>query len=293
MAQRFGGPYSPGGDPTRAGPAAPGQSGFGGKRPSRVGLRANLLLVLPLLFVLKGFAGGPSALILGVAAFALTLLGAFLTREGIRAHEAYAARDVARRPAIPRKIFAAVAIGLGLGAGALMSGQAAVIAALLGLLGAGLHLAAFGLDPMRDKGAEADRYQTDRVARAVEEAERMLAETREAIARTRDRALTDRVDRFAATARTMFRSVERDPRDLGAARRYLSVYLTGARDDATVKFADLQARRPDPGARAEYEALLTDLETNFASRTEALLSDDRIDLDVEVSVLRERLRRDN
>ena len=63
----------------------------------------------------------------------------------------------------------------------------------------------------------------------------------------------------------------------------------GARD-ASVKFADLYAQNRDPQARSDYEALLTDLETNFASRTQKLLSDNHTDLDVEIQVLRDRLK---
>jgi len=125
----------------------------------------------------------------------------------------------------------------------------------------------------------------------VDEAEKYIAGMKDAILRAKDPALEARVDRFAATARQLFRSIESDPGDLTAARKYLSVYLMGARD-ATVKFADHYARALDPEARAEYEALLTDLETTFADRTQALLSNDRTDLDVEISVLRDRLKRD-
>jgi hypothetical protein len=145
---------------------------------------------------------------------------------------------------------------------------------------------------MRDKGAEGiDSFQTDRVARAVDEAEKLLEGMRDAILRAGDRQLEARVERFAATAQAMFRGVESDPRDLTAARKYLSVYLTGARD-ATVKFADLYRQNRDGAVRAEYVALLDDLETNFARRTQTLLSDNRTDLDVEISVLRERLGRE-
>ena len=59
-----------------------------------------------------------------------------------------------------------------------------------------------------------------------------------------------------------------DPRQLNAARRYLGVYLTGARD-ATVKFADFYAGGRDPQARREYEALLDDLESQFGLRRAA------------------------
>jgi hypothetical protein len=89
----------------------------------------------------------------------------------------------------------------------------------------------------------------------------------------------------------LFRTVEEDPRDLTGARKYLGVYLMGARD-ATVKFADVYARTGDPHARADYEALLDDLEQNFAARTRKMLLDDRSDLTVEIEVLRDRLQRE-
>ncbi|MFN6979660.1 MAG: 5-bromo-4-chloroindolyl phosphate hydrolysis family protein, partial [Gemmobacter sp.] len=136
-----------------------------------------------------------------------------------------------------------------------------------------------------------DRIGTERVARAVDEAERTVTAMREAILRAGDRTLTDRVDRFAITARRLFRTVENDPRDLTAARKYLSVYLTGARD-ATVRFADLYARSRDPQSRADWLALMDDLETRFAERTEALMQNDKTSLDVEIEVLRERLAYD-
>ena len=62
--------------------------------------------------------------------------------------------------------------------------------------------------------------------------------------------------------------------------------------DATIKFADLWGRSRDPEARADYEALLDDLETDFAARTTALLDDNRSDLDIEIEVLRDRLKRE-
>ena len=86
-----------------------------------------------------------------------------------------------------------------------------------------------------------DEFQTDRVARAVEGAEKHLAAMSDAILRAKDRDLERRVESFQSTARAMFRTIEDDPRDLTAARKYLSVYLMGARD-ATVKFADIYAR---------------------------------------------------
>ncbi|MDT8856687.1 5-bromo-4-chloroindolyl phosphate hydrolysis family protein [Paracoccaceae bacterium Fryx2] len=289
MAQRFGGKYSRDGKSPQPGGPAPGA--FTGKRRSAAGLRSNLLFFVPFVFLFSAFRSDPAGLVLGLAAAGLMILAAWLTREGILAQEAWEARRVARRPAFPRKIAGSVLMGAGLVAGGLMAGQGIVFPLLFGLIGAALHLFAFGPDPLRDKGMEGiDTFQTDRVARAVDEAEKHLTAMRAAILRAGDRQMEARVDRFAATARTLFRSVEGDPGDLTAARKYLGVYLMGARD-ATVKFADLYPRHRDPLVRAKYDALLTDLETNFAARTTALLSNDRTNLDVEIEVLRERLQR--
>lgn len=300
MAKRYGGEFSPTGQ--RPDPAArdsvtarprPEVASFKGRSPQRHGAKINLMFLVPLLALFTAFLQPVAAMATDLAGAGLLLLAAWLTRDGIRAEDAYMERNVARRPAIPRKLFASVATGLGV-AGLIYGGQWQIApAVVIGAIAGGLHLFTFGLDPMTDKGLEGvDHFQTDRVARKIEEAEKVLEAMRDAIRRARDRQLETRVDAFQDTVRHMFRQVENDPRDLTAARKYLGVYLQGARD-ATVKFADLYSRNRDPDIRADYVQLLDDLETNFSARTRTMLTDDRSDLDVEIEVLRERLIRDN
>ena len=290
MSQRFGGKYSPGGSNNAPAPAPKGA--FQGARRTRAGGRVNLLFLAPLPLAIAAFTSGPAGLVLNLAALGTLLLAAWLTREGLIAQEAYEARKVARRPAFPRKIAGSLLTGIGLGIAGFASSGDLLAPAAYAVVGTVLHVLAFGPDPLRDKGAEGiDTFQTDRVARAVDEAEKHLAAMTDAMRRAGDRQLMARLERFQAVARDLFRTVENDPRDLTAARKYLSVYLLGARD-ATVKFAEIWARSRDPQARADYEALLTDLEQNFAARTQKMLLDDRSDLTVEIEVLRERLDRE-
>lgn len=224
---------------------------------------------------------------------ACSILAAWLSREGLRARAEFDARRTARRPAIPRILLGAICTGGALAVGGLIAHGMSLFPALYAIAGFALHLGAFGMDPMKDKGMEGiDAFQTDRVARVVTEAETTLAAMKDAILRANDRRAEARVDQFAARARALFRQVENDPGDLTAARKYLTVYLTGARD-ATVKFADHWAATRDESARADWEALLTDLETTFADRSTALLANDRTDLDIEISVLRDRLKMEN
>jgi hypothetical protein len=293
MAQRFGGKFSPGPDappPPDTAPAARGA--YQGARRTRAGGRVNLLFLAPLPLVWQAFSNGPGGLVLNLGALGLLLLAAWLTREGILAQEAFEARKIARRPGFPRKIAGSVLTGLGLGLAGFAATGEIFAPVIYTLLGAVLHALAFGPDPLRDKGMEGvDLFQSDRVARAVGEAETLLAQMRAAIARAGDRQAEARVERFQISVRDMLRTVEDDPRDLTTARRYLGVYLMGARD-ATAKFADIWLRSRDAGARTAYLDLLGDLEENFTAKTQTLLRDDQSDLEIEIDVLRERLARE-
>lgn len=283
MAERYGGKFSPGAASKPAGPA----------RKPRGRKRANLLFVAPLPMLLVAFQMEPAGLFLKLVAFGLMMLAAWLTKSGLEAEDAYNARRVAKRPAIPRKIFGSVLTGAGLFLAGINLGEFNLLNPILFfILGTALHFLAFGPDPLKDKGTEGmDDYQTERVARVVDEAEGHLAAMRDAIRRAGVSRLERRVEDFVETARGMFRVVEEDPRDLTAARKFLSVYLMGAKD-ATVQFADLYARSQNEDARRDYETLLDDLESSFAQKTEKLLLDDKSMLDVEIEVLRDRLERE-
>jgi hypothetical protein len=289
MAQRYGGEFSPQGKTDNARPAP--KSPFAGKRRTGVGARVNLLFVLPLILAWKGLTSEPVTLAIYFAALGVLLLSAWMTREGIKAQEAYEARAIAKRPALPRKIIGAALMGGGLGLAG-VAGHDIISAAIFAVLGAVLHYGAFGPDPLKDKGAEGiDPFQSDRVAKAVDAAEAHLSAIADAALRAEDREVTLRIDAFQATARDMFRAVENDPRDLTAARKFLGTYLAGARD-ATVKFADLYARTREPKTKYDFLRFLDELEGNFSAKTEKLLADNGTELEIEMEVMRDLLARE-
>ena len=284
MAERFGGKYSP----SAQGPTDPARP-----RRNPAGARVNFLFIVPFFLLLSAFQQEPVGLAIDLAAFGDLMMAAWFTREGLIAEDAYNARRVARRPAIPRKMFGSLLTGTGLALAGFNPETFGLLEPILFLvLGSVLHFLAFGPDPMSNKGTEGmNDFQTDRVARVIDEGEKHLAAMRDAIRRAGIPSLERRVANFSVTAPRMFRVVEEDPRDLTAARRYLGVYLLGARD-ATVQFADLYARSKNDEARQDYEKLLDDLESSFTQKTEKLLLDDKSSLDVEIEVLRDRLARE-
>ncbi|THH35846.1 hypothetical protein E4Z66_12260 [Aliishimia ponticola] len=294
MNKRYGGKYSPDGS---------FDQGADGKEAAQtpiaprievnpVGARANVLFIPAIPLVFTTLNNGAVGMALGLVGAGLLTLAAFLLRGGLEAAAEYEARRVARRPAFPRKMAASLLTGLGVCAATLAHGHPLLGALIFGAAAGALHVAAFGIDPLRNKGMEGiDTFQQDRVARVVDEAEKHLNAMEDALRRAGDRRAEAAAEQFRATVRDLVRTVEEDPRDLTAARKYLGVYLIGARD-AAVKFADLNARAQNPEAQQKFIALLSDLQNNFAAKTRALMADSQTDLDIEISVLRDRLARE-
>ena len=179
--------------------------------------------------------------------FAGLMLSAWLLNEGLRAEEAYrrprrrpAAGDPAqalRRGADRRQHLAAPACSA--------AARARSRALVFGVVAGGAQLLAFGLDPMRKKGLDGvDDFSTERVARAIDQAEALVRQTIDASRRIGDRrsragssgSATRRARSSASSSGTRATS--------NRARTFLSVYLLGLRD-ATVKFADLWSRGRD------------------------------------------------
>lgn len=279
---RFSGPFSP--RPAAQAPLTPAA-------PVRHPMerRTGWITAAAVPFLLGAFFQAPAELVADLAAFALMAGSARLTREGLRAEVAYDLRRIARRPAIPRKMFGAGLAGLGLTLGS-WAPDATFGALLIGAAGVVLHTLAFGADPLRDKGA-AGGFQQDRAARMIDEGQAHLDAMAKAVARTGERRLDEQVAGFTRVVHDLFRQVEQNPADLAGVRRYLGVWLMGARE-ATEKFADLYGQTRDRRLRDDWESLLNDLAGDFAARTRQLIEGGRTDLDIEMAVLRDRLARE-
>lgn len=260
--------------------------------------RAMFFVPIPLLFMgLYSAVTGSAIEMLGrFGGLALFLAAAWLLLEGQKAQHAYEAREVAKPPAIPRKLFASITTGLAVAVTGLFGFEPLMneplTTTVYAVMAAVLHSISFGLDPMRAKGlAGYSKQEAERLLAALERGERLLDETLGAAATFPDRRLQQKVAQMVEQARAVFRAIEKDPRDLPRARKFMAVYLQGARD-ATVKLAQLKAHSPQPQDYADYERLLADLQQQFLRQQQNLLRSDRSELDVEVEVLRERIKQD-
>ncbi len=299
---KFGGAYSPGNTDTamRGNPVARLQSAKvfdkSARRANAGKTRAWLIVLLTLPLVLSAIIamldGNAFAAMRNIGLFALFCFAANTIKSGIEAASEYDAREFASAPKFPRKIIGSALLGFGLLLTCWTGWGIGLFQSLgFGIMGAAASFFAFGADPMKDKGYTTSTGVTPQmVIDAVSEAEEKIEGIELAGAQLKDRPLRDRVNRVTKRARDILARIEQDPSDLRRSKKFLVVYLDGALE-ATQKYARTQN---DLGGEKDvyikFRSLLDDMEREFDHQHEKLLTNDRMDLDVEIDVLADRLK---
>ena len=116
------------------------------------GLGVLFLAAFPM--VLWLFQGSAVALFSAMLQFGLLGLALRLVARGQEITRAYHAARVAHRPKLPRKVIGSVLIGLVVFILAGHQFHALTVPLLCGIAATGLSIAAFGVDPMKDKGLD-------------------------------------------------------------------------------------------------------------------------------------------
>ena len=256
------------------------------------------LRLLPVVFVVPAFAmltaGRPIALLALLAGTALLVLAGVLVRRGLDATAAYEKRRIAEAPP-PYRLAGALAIGLAFWlVGWLAAGYGALMGVVFGGLGVAAGAVTYGLDPRRAKGldrAAATGVRGERVIEAIREAEGKLAEIETAAAALNNRELRGHVARIVTEARAVLDEIERDPKDLARARRFLNTYLDGTRN-VVRDYARRQEDFADTPLAANFTNVLATIERVFAEQVTHLRKDEALDLDVAIEVLETQLTKE-
>ena len=256
-----------------------------------------LVFILPLPVLLAAIAalarGNIGGLFDNAVCAALFLSGAVLLRRGLRAEMDYIRRQVARAP-WPFKTLGcsvlALATALTAWTGANHPPGVALAFGLLAWLGCYLT---YGFDPRRSKRfTDRDGVDsTDRVLEALTQAEQTIATIEQTTRNISNAELNSRLRRIIAQARQILKMLEEDPRDLRRARKFLNVYLDGARQ-VTEGYAKMHGRASTPELEDSFRRVLVTIEEVFNEQQQKLLEADITDLDVQIEVLSTQLKRE-
>jgi hypothetical protein len=253
------------------------------RRPIWIGGWLPFILPLPLtLDALANLWQGDLVGMLGSALPCILLFGgAALIRRGLA--------QASARPgqaAWPWRTLGAALVALGTAAAAFSAvGHSPPIALCFGL-GAllGCYLC-YGFDRRPRLSADKD------VAAALAEAYRKLDELEAAGRRIRSPEFRERLGRIVAWGERILERIAADPEDFRRARKFLNVYLDGARQ-VTEKYARTHGEAGSAELEESFRALLADMEAVSEEQHQRLLDNDLVDLDVQIEVLTTRLRKE-
>ena len=255
---------------------------------------ALFLAPLPLLIVVvSGLMQGQFFRIVAAAcALGLAWTAGWFLRKA-RAYEIEAARRKwARSTRVPWRFSAAVfAGGSAFLVTTLLMEHNIFVGALAAIGGFAGVVLAYGFDPQYDNKKDVSRFgvTTEEIVEALEEAEQNLSQIQEAAKGIGNSELKIRLGRIVEKTRGVLDLIEEDPKDLRRARKFLKVYLTGARD-VTRQYARTHGQQQNEELEENFRNVLTSIEDVIEEQHEKLLENDVLDLDVKIEVLETQLK---
>lgn len=268
--------------------------------PKKFQWRGWLLYLLPLPLlpatVVALASGHTVAALARAAAFALAMLAATLIRKGIRLDQEGKQRRFKRRAStIPYRMIGAGVITLSMfilaywgifnDYGLIES----VLFALATLLGTYLY---YDFDPARkDPEVAAVGITTEELIELLDEAEDRIASIERASKEIKNVEFKDRLRRIVREARAILDTIEEDPTDARRARKFLKVYLDGAKQ-VTEGYAKAHRNDANPVLEDNFRRVLTTIETVVAEQQEKLRENNVSDLDVNIEVLQMQLEKE-
>lgn len=169
-------------------------------------------------------------------------------------------------------------------------GHGLVVSLTYGLLAGTGFLLAYGPLSIAIK-SHAPRVQIDDPAlrRALQQAERQLLSIESAALNVGNPELEQRLRRVVGQGRTVLAMLAQRPSELFRAKRFLAVHLEGA-ERVAVRYAESHRLVRGGELEASFRAVLIQIEQAFDRQRRQLLDQDRMDLDVQIAVLRKQLQ---
>ncbi|WP_031434220.1 5-bromo-4-chloroindolyl phosphate hydrolysis family protein [Methylomarinum vadi] len=259
--------------------------------------RGLLLYFLPMALIpatIIGLVKGEvTAVVINAGGFAGYMLAAWCLRQGLKAEANYENSLIARPPRSPLKLIAALITALTTALIAWLGvGQTPLMAAIFagGAL-LGMYLS-YGFDPKRKQQiVGAHGYSGDEIMQTLEESAGIIRSIEQANDQIRNAELNQRIERICAIADGILADIAADPRDIRRARKFLTVYLDGARQ-VTEGYARTHRHNQAGELEQNFRNVLVTIESVFMEQQQKLLEDDVFDLDVQIEVLNTQLKRE-
>jgi 5-bromo-4-chloroindolyl phosphate hydrolysis protein len=267
------------------------------KSGQKFSIKGVLLYLLPLALIpatiIALIRGDLAGIVVNSGCYVLYLYAARLLRLGLAAEAKYRGKRIGVVPKNPLKLYAAVIVALSTGSLAWLGAGHTFLISIIYALGAFLGMYfSYGFDPRKEKAAAVNGrhgYSNEEIRQTIDAAERLINAIELANDKIANVELNNRLDRICAIAGDILIELEQDPGDIRRARKFLKVYLEGARK-VTEGYAKTHNQADSGELEHNFRNILEKIETVFIEQKDKLIANEIFDLDVQIEVLNTQLK---
>ena len=222
--------------------------------------------------------------------FGLFFLVLKLSTIGFRQELEYINTTFTKAPKVPYKTIAAFLLGGSTFLSAWVLAEKAFISSLFlgGIAVLGYYLY-YGFDPKEDKLENLGDISAEFVLETMHEAKSKLANIEEHMDQVKDTLLTSKLKIAVKKADNILEVIEKDPKDIRVARKFLIVYIDGVAKvmDSYVAMDEVDIKHE---TKEKLYGLMDDLNIRFDKELVRLKNNNQFDLDVHIDVLKDQIK---
>lgn len=146
------------------------------------------------------------------------------------------------------------------------------------------------IDPMFEELAREHGITPGQLKKILKNGKTKIQILRDSAGNIKESAIKSEIIKIAGTAEKIFQDFSRDPKDIKAARQFITYYLDAA-INVIKQYSDLSDNAPDKKAfQAKVTELLKTINTSFETQLKKLYEDDFLNLAVEMKVLEKTIK---
>jgi len=252
-----------------------------------------LLYVFALPFVLSVivalFAMDIKAFIFNGIAMVLYMGVLYLSNKGFSQEIHYHQSILAKAPKIPYKLLSAILLSIVVFYTSFVISHKGLIesgfVSMISLLGYYLY---YGFDPKTDKLVNLGDISSEFVLDTIREATDKLNFIEDKLSAIKNYSLRSKIENATNLSSEILQTIQKDPKDIRVARKFLMVYLDGIKD-VIVSYSELKSDDISDETHSRLEELFDDVQDRFDKELERLKNNNQFDLDVNIDALKTQI----
>jgi len=260
---------------------------------SKTLFKPYLLYIFALPFILSVIvalgAMDIKAFVLNLVAMLMYMLVLYLSNIGFANEAKYHQSILAKAPKIPYKMLSSLLLGGVVAYSSLIISHKGLIesifAAIISVVGYYLY---YGFDPKADKLSNLKDISDEFVLQTIQEANSKVEYISNKLDLIKNYTLRAKIQSAIEQSNEIILTLQKDPKDIRVARKFLMVYLDGIKDVIT-SYTQLKSDDISDETHTRLEELFDDIQAKFDKELDRLNNNNQFDLDVNIDTLKRQI----